>query len=128
MALTGGVNVITSPNLYQNLSAASFLNPNGPSRAFDGASGGYCRGEGVGILVLKSLSRAIDDGDTVLGVIAASAVNQSSNYSSITVPDSQSQSSLYTRALSIGRIEPKDVTYVEAHGTGGQKFHMLLGA
>ena len=118
MALAGGVNVITSPNLYQNLSAASFLNPNGSSRAFDAAAGGYCRGEGAGILALKPLSRARVDGDTVLGVISGSAVNQGSNCSSITVPDSQSQSTLYKRALSIGRMESKEVTYVEAHGTG----------
>lgn len=126
MALAGGVNIITSPNLYQNLSAASFLNPNGASRAFDAAAGGYCRGEGAGVLVLKLLSKAIANGDTVVGVIAASAVNQGSNCSSITVPDSQSQSSLYKRVLSIGRIEPKEVTYVEAHGTGEQQLHMPL--
>jgi acyl transferase domain-containing protein len=120
MALAGGVNVITSPNLYQNLSAASFLNPNGSSKAFDADAGGYCRGEGAGILTLKLLSRAKADSDTILGVIAGSAVNQGSNSSPITVPDSQSQSSLYRRALSIGRIEPSKVTYVEAHGTGEQ--------
>ncbi|RMZ75270.1 hypothetical protein DV737_g5363, partial [Chaetothyriales sp. CBS 132003] len=95
-----------------------FLNPNGASRAFDAAASGYCRGEGAGILVLKSLSMAVADGDTILGVIAASAVNQGSNCSSITVPDSQSQSSLYRLVCSIGQIEPQEVTYVEAHGTG----------
>ena len=121
MALAGGVNVITSPHLYQNLSAASFLNPKGSSRAFDADASGYCRGEGAGILTLKLLSRAKADGDTILGVIAGSAVNQGSNCSPITVPDSLSQSSLYKRALSTGRLEPSEVTYVEAHGTGEQK-------
>ena len=119
MALAGGVNVITSPNLYQNLSAASFLNPSGSSRAFDASANGYCRGEGAGILVLKPLSQAVADGDFVLGVIAGSAVNQGSNCSPITVPDSQSQRTLYKQALSIGGIEPNEVSYVEAHGTGG---------
>ncbi|KAI0884084.1 ketoacyl-synt-domain-containing protein [Annulohypoxylon maeteangense] len=118
MALAGGVNVITSPTLHQNLAGASFLNSNGSSRAFDTMAGGYCRGEGAGILVLKPLSRAVVDGDTVLGVIAASAVNQGSNCSPITVPDSRSQSSLYERVLTTARIKPADVTYVEAHGTG----------
>ncbi|KAI0896146.1 ketoacyl-synt-domain-containing protein [Annulohypoxylon nitens] len=118
MALAGGVNVITSPALHQNLAGASFLNSNGSSRAFDTMAGGYCRGEGAGILVLKPLSRAIADNDTVLGVIAASAVNQGSNCSPITVPDSRSQSSLYERVLTTARIKPAEVTYVEAHGTG----------
>ena len=118
MALAGGVNVITSPDLFQNLSAASFLSPKGPSKAFDASANGYCRGEGAGMLVLKSLSRAVADGDSILGVIAGSAVNQGSNRSPITVPDSQSQRALYNQALSIGKITPKEVTYVEAHGTG----------
>jgi acyl transferase domain-containing protein len=118
MALTGGVNVISSPNLYQNLSGASFLNPDGASRAFDASGNGYCRGEGAGILVLKRLSRAITDGDTILGIIAGSAVNQNLNCSSITVPVSESQGSLYKKALSIAKIDPKQLTYVEAHGTG----------
>lgn len=118
MALTGGVNVITSPQLHQNLAAASFLNPDGASKAFDAGSSGYCRGEGAGMLVLKKLSSAIADGDEVLGVIAASAVNQGSNRGPITVPDSGSQSSLYRRVLSDASLDPRDVTYVEAHGTG----------
>ena len=119
MAVAGGVNIITSPILHQNLSTASFLNPHGSSRAFDSSASGYCRGEGAGILALKPLSRAVVDGDSILGIIAGSAVNQSSNCSPITVPDSQSQKMLYQKALASGGIDPKDVTYVEAHGTGG---------
>lgn len=109
---------MTSPSLHQNLAAASFLNPDGSSKAFDSRAGGYCRGEGAGVLVLKPLSRAVADGDRILGVIAASAVNQGSNCSSITVPDSSSQSSLYHRVLSDAKIKPAEVTYVEAHETG----------
>lgn len=118
MALAGGVNVITSPSLHQNLAAAGFLNTSGSSRAFDAEANGYCRGEGAGILVLKRLSKAVADGDTIFGVIASSAVNQGSNDSNIIVPDSKSQSSLYNHVLSAARIEASEVTYVEAHGTG----------
>ncbi|KAK2029121.1 hypothetical protein LX32DRAFT_617722 [Colletotrichum zoysiae] len=118
MALAGGVNVITSPALHQNLAAGSFLNTCGSSRAFDDGASGYCRGEGAGILVLKPLSRAVADGDRVLGLLAGSAVNQNSNRSPITVPDSSSQSSLYRRVLDEAGIQPHEVTYVEAHGTG----------
>lgn len=118
MAIAGGVNVITSPSLHQNLAAASFLNPNGSSKAFDDAAGGYCRGEGAGMIVLKRLSQALADGDQVIGVIASSAVNQGANCSPITVPHSDSQSTLYKKVLAAADIKPQDVTYVEAHGTG----------
>ncbi|KAI0180672.1 hypothetical protein GGR52DRAFT_583146 [Hypoxylon sp. FL1284] len=118
MALAGGVNIITSPTLYQNLAAASFLSPSGSSKAFDASADGYCRGEGAGIVVLKRLSEAIADGDLVLGVIAGTAVNQGSNCSPITIPHSDSQAKLYQQALSHASVDAKDVTYVEAHGTG----------
>ncbi|KAI0204033.1 hypothetical protein F4808DRAFT_475527, partial [Astrocystis sublimbata] len=118
MALAGGVNIITSPTLHQNLSGASFLNPNGSSKAFDADANGYCRGEGAGMLVLKPLTKALSDHDHILGVIAGSAINQNSNCSSITVPDSSSQSNLYTRVLSMAGLSSDMVDYVEAHGTG----------
>lgn len=118
MALAGGVNVITSPSLHQNLAGASFLNPAGSSRAFDADAGGYCRGEGAGMIVLKKLSTALADGDVVIGVIASSAVNQNSSCSPITVPHSDSQSTLYRRVLKDAGIQAQDVSFVEAHGTG----------
>lgn len=118
MALAGGVNNITSPGLFQNLAAASFLSPTGPSNAFDASANGYCRGEGAGVVVLKPLERALADGDSILACITGSAVNQGSNCSPITVPVSDSQTSLYRRALQIAKTDPAEVTYVEAHGTG----------
>lgn len=117
-ALAGGVNIITSPMLYQNLSKAGFLSPSGPCKPFDAQADGYCRGEGVGMLVLKRLSSAIADCDSIAGIIAGSAVSQSDNSSPITVPQSQSQSDLYRRVTSMAGIDPRDVGYVEAHGTG----------
>ena len=118
MAVTGGVNVITSPKLFQNLASGGFLNPDGASKAFDARANGYCRGEGAGVLVLKTLNRAVADGDNVLGIIAGSAVNQGSNCTPITVPVSDSQSSLYREALSTAKLDAFDISYVEAHGTG----------
>ncbi|RYP44065.1 hypothetical protein DL768_009434 [Monosporascus sp. mg162] len=118
LALAGGVNVITSPALFQNLAAASFLSPTGASKAFDASANGYCRGEGAGLVLLKSLARARADGDSILAIITGSAVNQGANRTPITVPDSSSQSTLYKKALSLSGTHPKEVSYVEAHGTG----------
>lgn len=117
MAVTGGVNVITSPVLFQNLGAASFLSPSGASKAFDAKADGYCRGEGCGLVVLKRLS-SVAPGDRILAVITGSAVNQNDNSSPITVPHSESQSSLYRQVAKLSEINPIDVAYVEAHGTG----------
>lgn len=121
MALAGGVNVITSPILHQNLAAANFLSPTGASKAFDANADGYCRGEGAGLVLLKKLQSAIAGNDKILGVLVGSAVNQNDNCVSITVPVSASQNNLYRRVLSLASLEPKKVSFVEAHGTGTPK-------
>ncbi|EXJ91405.1 hypothetical protein A1O1_04517 [Capronia coronata CBS 617.96] len=117
-ALAGGVTLMTSPYLYENLSAAHFLSPSGATKPFDAKADGYCRGEGVGLVVLKKLSDALTDGDDILGVIAGSAINQNKNCVSITVPHSDSQSELYNRVAKQAGVAPQNVTFVEAHGTG----------
>jgi acyl transferase domain-containing protein len=118
MALAGGVNVMTNPNLFQNLSAASFLDPTGTSKAFDKSANGYSRGEGAGLFILKPLSQAMMDGDDILGVICGSAINQGSNCSPLTQSDPLSQNLLYKQVLKDSGVEPREITYVEAHGTG----------
>jgi acyl transferase domain-containing protein len=100
------------------LAAASFLSPTGASRAFDAQGDGYCRGEGAGVLVLKPLAQALADKDVILGTILGTAVNQGSNCTPITVPDSAAQSELYSQALASAGVAPTEVSYVEAHGTG----------
>ncbi|KAK1674046.1 hypothetical protein BDP55DRAFT_613354 [Colletotrichum godetiae] len=117
-AIAGGVSIFTSPFFYQNLAAASFLSSTGASKSFDASADGYCRGEGVGLVVLKRLSDAVADGDNVLGTILATAVRQSSSKVPITVPYSPSQTELYRKLLTTADIKAEDVTYVEAHGTG----------
>ncbi|KAE8155057.1 putative polyketide synthase [Aspergillus avenaceus] len=120
IAVAGGVNVMTSPRVTQNLAAASFLSPTGASKAFDADANGYCRSEGAELIVLRPLDDALRDGDSVLAVITGTAVNQGSNCSPITVPVSESQVTLYHKALAASRINPEEISYVEAHGTGTQ--------
>ncbi len=117
-ALAGGVSIFTSPHFYQNLAAASFLSPTGATKSFDAGADGYCRGEGIGLVVLKQLSQALADGDNILGTILATSVKQSSNKVPITVPHSPSHTALYRKVLTKAGVAPEDVTYLEAHGTG----------
>ena len=120
-ALAGGVSANSSPNLWENLRGASFLSPTGPTKPFDEMADGYCRGEGVGLIVLKRLADAIEDNDFIMGVISATGVNQAKNETYITVPHGPSQAQLYKKIISESRREPDDFSYVETHGTGTQK-------
>ncbi|KAF2963063.1 hypothetical protein GQX73_g10517 [Xylaria multiplex] len=117
-AIAGGTSVFTSPHLYQNLAAASFLSPTGATKPFDADADGYCRGEGVGLVILKSLSQAFKDGDHILGVILSTCVRQNSNEVPITIPHVPSHIALYHKALSSARVTSDDISYLEAHGTG----------
>ncbi|KAL4735888.1 hypothetical protein BDV11DRAFT_173426 [Aspergillus similis] len=119
-SLAGGVNVMTSPEWYQNLDGASFLSPTGQCRPFDAAADGYCRGEGAGAVFLKRLSSAVEDGDQILGVIRGTSVNQNENCSAITAPSVRSLANVFSGVIRKARVDPKQISVVEAHGTGTQ--------
>ena len=117
-AISGGVNIFVSPDTFQNLAGGHFISPTGASKTFDAVADGYCRGEGVAIVVLKRLSTALRDGDPIRGIIASTAVGQNANEPPITVPHGPSQMKLYQKALRLAGLDAQDVSYVEAHGTG----------
>ena len=118
LALTGGVNLILSPDLHINFSKSRMLSTSGRCRTFDRDADGYVRGEGCGVLVLKPLDRAMADRDTVLAVIRGSAVNQDGRSGGLTAPNGPSQEAVINAALQNSGIAPLSVNYVEAHGTG----------
>lgn len=119
-ALAGGAAIMTSPRMFQDLAAASFLSPTGPCKSFDAAADGYCRGDGVGAVFLKKMSQAMKDGDQIFGVIASTAVYQNQNSTAITVPNALSLSGLFGDVAKKALVMPSEVTFVEAHGTGTQ--------
>ncbi|KAF4900163.1 Methylphloroacetophenone synthase [Colletotrichum fructicola] len=117
-AVAGGANIITCPHDYRDLKAAGFLSPNGQCKPFDAHADGYCRGEGVGVVVLKSLSAALEEDDNILGVVIGSATNQNHEGGPIVVPSAKSQASLLRKVMDLANVTREDVSYVEAHGTG----------
>jgi acyl transferase domain-containing protein/acyl carrier protein/SAM-dependent methyltransferase len=117
-AIAGGTNTISEPGIFENLAGASFLSPTGPCKPFDAKADGYCRGEAISAVFLKSLAQARKDGDLVLGVIAGTAVAQNSNDTPIVVPNAPSLSTLFHSVLKTAKLDAQDVTVVEAHGTG----------
>ncbi|KAK0713556.1 putative polyketide synthase [Lasiosphaeria miniovina] len=120
MALAGGVNLITGIQNFLDLGKAGFLSTTGQCKPFDEAADGYCRADGVGLVVLKPLRRAVADGDHVLGVIPGIATNHGGLSSSITVPYSRAQTALFKNVLERTGLAPHHISYVEAHGPGTQ--------
>lgn len=118
LALAGGVNLLLSPQTTMTFSKAKMMAPDGRCKTFDASANGYVRGEGCGVIVLKRLSDAIADGDCILAVIRGSAVNQDGPSGGLTVPNGPSQEKVLRQALQNGAVNPAEVAYIEAHGTG----------
>lgn len=68
--------MILTPNTIMPMTALNFLSPDGKCFTFDARANGYGRGEGIGVVILKRLSDAIRDNDTIRSVIRGSGVNQ----------------------------------------------------
>ncbi|PSN66430.1 ketoacyl-synt-domain-containing protein [Corynespora cassiicola Philippines] len=120
MALAGGVNIMSGVNNFMDLGKAGFLSPTGQCKPFDKNGDGYCRADGAGLVVLKSLQHARADGDNILGIIPGVATNQGGLSASLTVPSSLAQMALYRRILKQAGMKPEHISYVECHGTGTQ--------
>ena len=117
-ALAAGVNVILDPRVYVAFSRLSMLAPDGRCRAFDAAGSGFARAEGVGVVVLKTLDRALADGDPIRAVIRGTGINQDGHTPGITMPDEQAQEALVREVCRRAGVDPGDVSYVETHGPG----------
>jgi 3-oxoacyl-[acyl-carrier-protein] synthase II len=118
LAIVGGVNRIISSEVSINFTKAKMLSPDGRCQTFDDRANGFVRSEGCGVIILKRLGDAIEEGDRILAVLQGSAVNQDGRTSSITTPSSLAQQAVIRQALANSRIESNEVSYIETHGTG----------
>lgn len=118
MAVAGGVNVSIHPNKYLLLSQGKFVSGKGRCESFGIGGEGYVPGEGVGAVLLKPLSMAIEDKDQIYGVIKASVLNHGGKTNGYTVPNPNAQAELIGQAFAEAGINPRTISYIETHGTG----------
>lgn len=120
LALAGGVQLTLIPDPMIGTAQLNAFAPDGRCKTFDAAADGYGRGEGCGMIVLKRMSDALAAGDPILAVLRGSAVNHGGRSSGLTTPNKLAQEALLRQALKNARVQPEDVSYIEAHGTGTQ--------
>ncbi len=118
MAIAGGVNLYLHPSKYVGMNQVGMLSPTGRCHTFGAQADGMVPGEGVGAVLLKPLADAIAEGDRILAVIKATAINHGGRTSGYTVPNPNAQADLILEALRKSAIDPATVSYIEAHGTG----------
>ena len=118
LALAGGVSLMLSPEAGIAFCQMQALAPDGRCKAFDATANGYGQGEGCGIVVLKRLSDAVADHDTILALLRGSAVNHDGPSSGLTVPSKLAQERVIRSALKNGNVDAHQVMYVDGHGAG----------
>lgn len=118
LAIAGGVNVVLSPEFVMSMARWGMLAPDGRCKAFDASADGFVRAEGCGVLAIKRLSDALEDGDRIRALLRGWAVNQGGASGGFSVPNGLAQSEVLRDALAVARLAPAAVAYIEAHGTG----------
>ena len=120
VAIAGGVNLYLHPSKYQSMCQRRMLSLDGKCHSYGAGDDGFVPGEGVGTLVLKPLSKAIEHQDHIYAVIPASAFDHSGRSNGYSAPNPNSQANLISHTLKKAHIHPETISYVEGHGTGTQ--------
>ncbi|MGI4779576.1 MAG: amino acid adenylation domain-containing protein [Janthinobacterium lividum] len=118
MALAGGVAITCPPNSGYLHQEGAMLSPDGRTRSFDAKAQGTVFSDGAGVVLLKRLSDAQADGDTVYAVLRGVGVNNDGGVkASFTAPSIDGQAAVVSMALASAGVDARSISYVEAHGT-----------
>ncbi|MDE1462571.1 amino acid adenylation domain-containing protein [Spartinivicinus poritis] len=118
LALAGGVNLLLTPDVFiYNRKLGLFTGEN-HIKPFDQAASGHFFGDALGLVLLKRLSAAQRDGDTIYGVIKGLSVRHGGQGVMLTAPNAVSHKEVIQEALQQARLQASDIDYIEAQGTG----------
>jgi phthiocerol/phenolphthiocerol synthesis type-I polyketide synthase E len=119
LALAGGASLRIPHHVGYWYAPGSMVSPTGHCRPFDARSDGTIFGSGVGVVVLKALQDAVDDGDRIHAVIRGSALNNDgSTKMTYAAPTVAGQADVIAEAHAIAEVDASEISYIETHGTG----------
>ena len=119
MALAGGSTLKFPQNRGYLYEPDGMVSPDGICRTFDANSRGTVFGDGVGIVLLKRLEDAVADGDSIYAVIKGWGLNNDgASKVGYTAPSVEGQMEAIALAQAIAEVDPRSISYIEAHGTG----------
>ncbi|KAF2192938.1 hypothetical protein K469DRAFT_693029 [Zopfia rhizophila CBS 207.26] len=118
MGIVGGCNVLCAPELTMSIGAMGFLSPDGLCHSFDEQGCGYARAEGFGVIIIKRLSDALKNRDTIRAVIRATGANQDGRTVGLSQPNPVAQENLLRTTYKSAGLDLSRTRFVEAHGTG----------
>ncbi|MER5968832.1 amino acid adenylation domain-containing protein [Streptomyces sp. NPDC002055] len=118
LAVSAGASLMLTPELHVEFSRLRGMSADGRCRSFSSDTDGTGWSEGSAAVVLKRLSDAQRDGDPILAVLRGTAVNHDGHSASLTTPSGPAQQRVIRTALAASGLQPDDIDYLEAHGTG----------
>ncbi|MDE1462573.1 PfaD family polyunsaturated fatty acid/polyketide biosynthesis protein [Spartinivicinus poritis] len=125
MALVGGVSLLTSPTAHEMFTRRNLLQENGEFHILDQRANGVVLGEGAGVVLLKPLSQAEQDGDRIYAVIDGLAVNNDGRTAGPATPNIEAQRAVMQAALQQSGCQPTQVQYLDVNGSGSQVTDIL---
>jgi 3-oxoacyl-[acyl-carrier-protein] synthase II len=115
--VTGGSEAAITPLATAAFGKMDALSDSGISRPFDRRRDGFVMGEGAGILVLEEEEAARERGARILGYLRGYASTSDAHHLTAPEPSGRGAARAMELALKDAGLEPKDVLYVNAHGT-----------
>lgn len=117
-AVVGGINIFTDPSENSVVKELGIFSEDSRINAFDDKRGGVVNGEGCGVVVIKRLSDALADRDNIYCIVKSSFCNQDGKSLGMTAPNMEAQAECIKNAWKEAKIDPSNIRYIEAHGTG----------
>lgn len=119
LALAGGVTILFPTEVGYVFREGEVLSPDGHCHAFDHRAQGTVLSSGGGVVALRRLEDAVEDGDPIYAVIKGSAVNNDGgNKVGYLAPSVDGQAAAMTEAYSVAEVDPASIGLIECHGTG----------
>ena len=122
VAIAGGINLSIVGELNTEFQGGmtmdSVESSDGKIRTFDANANGTVWGEGVALVLVKPLQKALDAGDVIHAIIKGSAINNDGASNGLTAPNADAQEEVIVKAWENAGIHPESLSYIEAHGTG----------
>ncbi|MFT5442171.1 MAG: acyl transferase domain-containing protein, partial [Myxococcota bacterium] len=119
MALAGGVTILQPHDRGYIYHEGEVLSPDGHCHAFDHRAQGTVLTSGTGVVAMRRLEDALEDGDHIYAVIRGSAINNDGGSKvGYLAPSVDGQAAAMSEAYAVSEVDPASLSYIECHGTG----------
>ncbi|AOC91148.1 beta-ketoacyl synthase N-terminal-like domain-containing protein [Bacillus amyloliquefaciens] len=119
-AVVGAANILQSPKGFIGFDSMGYLSKNGRAKSFQKDADGFVRSEGAGVIIVKPLEAAIEDGDHIHMVIKGTGVSHGGKGMSLHAPNPAGMKAAMKKAYEGTDVDPQTVTYIEAHGIASE--------